>query len=198
MIRGLAMDFPEDEKTYAINDQYLWGSALLVNPVTQAGVTQRAVYLPENADWYDLYQGKFYAGGQTIEADAPYGRMPVFVRSGSILPIGRDLQYTNERPQDELTLYVYDGADAFFELYEDEGDNYNYENGNYSTIAIRYDHVDGRLSIGKTVGAFDGMPKKRIFHVVLVSKQNAKGIDASLGKKKTVSYNGKETSIKLK
>lgn len=198
MIRGLAMDFPEDEKTYAINDQYLWGPALLVNPVTQAGVTQRAVYLPEDADWYDLYQGKFYTGGQTIEADAPYGRMPVFVRSGSILPIGRDLQYTGEQPQDELTLYVYDGADASFELYEDEGDNYNYEKGKYSTIAMQYDHVDGRLSIGEAVGAFEGMPKNRVFHIVLVSKQNAKGIDASPGKKKTVSYNGKATYIKLK
>src|SRR5690606_41473614 len=110
--------------------------------------------------------------------------MPVFVRSGSILPIGRDLQYTGEQPQDELTLYVYDGADESFELNEDEGDNYNYEKGKYSTIAMQYDHLDGRLTIGKTIGEFDGMPKKRIFHVVQVYKENAKDIDTRLRKKK--------------
>lgn len=198
MIRGLAMDFPQDRETYALNDQYLWGPALLVNPVTEKGAIQRSVYLPKGADWYDLYQGTSFKGGQTIQADAPYERIPVFVRSGSILPIGKELQYTGEHPQHELTLYVYDGADASFELYEDEGDNYNYEKGQYGTIAFTYEQANGTLTIGERVGKFAGMLKNRVFHVVLVSDQNQVGIDSPQGNRKTVRYRGKATSIVLK
>lgn len=198
MIRGLAMDFPADAETYALNDQYLWGPALLVNPVTEKGAVKREVYLPEGATWFDLYTGKRYEGGQTIQADAPYERIPVFARSGSILPIGKELQYTGEYPQDELTLYVYDGADASFELYEDEGDNYNYEKGQYSTIAFTYEQASGTLTIGETVGKFAGMLQDRVFHIVLVSDQDQVGIDSSQGNRKTVRYRGKATSIVLK
>ena len=198
MIRGLAMDFPQDRATYSLNDQYLWGPSLLINPVTEKGATKREVYLPKGTDWYDLYLGKAFEGGQSIEAEAPYQRMPVFVKSGSILPIGKPLQYTHEKAQDELTLLVYDGADGLFELYEDEGDNYNYEKGRYSIIPIAYDNRTGTLSIGDVQGGFDGMLHKRVFHVILVSPKNPAGVDSENGKRKTIRYQGKATSINIK
>jgi alpha-D-xyloside xylohydrolase len=198
MIRAVAMDFSQDKATYELNDQYLWGPSLLVNPITEKGMAQRAVYLPVGVDWYDLYQGKKFEGGQTIQADAPYDRIPVFVKSGSILPIGKDLQYTGESRQDELTLYVYDGADASFDLYEDEGDNNNYEKGRHSTIAIRYDNKSGKLSIGQPQGTFDGMLRKRVFHIVLVSANNAVGVDSERLYKKTIKYKGKSMHINIK
>src|SRR5690606_2585474 len=106
--------------------------------------------------------------------------------------------YTGEHPQHELTLYVYDGADASFELYEDEGDNYNYEKGQHGTIAFTYEQANGTLTIGECVGKFAGMLKNRVFHVVLVSDQNQVGIDSPQGNRKTVRYRGKSTSIVLK
>lgn len=198
MIRALAMDFPDDKATYALNDQYLWGPSLLVNPVTEKGAVSRSVYLPKGKVWFDLYSGQSYAGGQRIAASAPYERIPVFVKSGSILPIGRALQYTGEHPQDELTLYVYDGANASFVLYEDEGDNYNYEKGQYSTIDFTYDHDKGVLSIGAAKGAFPGMLTNRVFHIILVTEQNAVGIDSAKPVRKTVKYRGKAATINLK
>lgn len=198
MIRGLAMDFPQDQQTYAVNDQYLWGPSLLVNPVTEKGATKRTVYLPRGAAWYDLYAGKHYEGGHVIQADAPYERIPVFVRSGSILPVGKELQYTDENPQDELTLFVYDGADGVFDLYEDEGDNYNYEKGKSSIIRILYNNQDGKLTIGERKGSFDGMLEKRTFHVVFVSSQTPIGIDSEHTKKQTIFYQGKSTSITIR
>ena len=109
------------------------------------------LYLPKCAGWYDLYSGKYYAGGQKIIADAPYERMPVFVKAGSIIPFGPELQYTSEKPADTITLYVYTGADASFNLYEDEGTNYNYEKGAFSVIPIKYNEAIKtlRLEIGK-------------------------------------------------
>src|SRR5690606_34180213 len=134
MIRGLAMDFPTDKKGFNINDQYLWGPSLLINPVTEKGATTRNVYLPEGVNWYNLYSGQIVQGGQDILAKAPYERIPVFVKAGAILPIGGTLQYTTEKKQDLVDLYIYAGADGAFSLYEDEGVNYNYEKGLYSRI----------------------------------------------------------------
>lgn len=198
MIRGLAMDFPKDESVYNINDQYMWGPSLLVNPVTEKDKTSRPVYLPQGTTWYNLYSGESYKGGQRIDAPAPYERIPVFVKGGSILPIGEDLQYTTEKRQKDLTLLVYDGADAEFVLYEDAGINYEYEKGRYALIDLKYDAASGQLIIGHRKGEFQGMLKSRTFNVVLINDQNGIGIDKEINGGKTVKYSGKALTVKLK
>src|SRR5436190_6093637 len=126
IMRGLVMDFSKDTAVLNIGDQYLFGPSLLINPVCKDKQTTREVYLPKSAGWYDLYSGKWYAGGQKIIANAPYEKIPVFVKAGSIIPFGPELQYTSEKPADTIMLNIYTGADSSFNLYEDEGTNYNY------------------------------------------------------------------------
>ncbi|MFD1770801.1 TIM-barrel domain-containing protein [Sphingobacterium suaedae] len=198
MIRGLAMDFPTDTAVYAINDQYMWGPSLLVNPVTKMGQRVRRVYLPKGKDWYDFYSGTRYSGGHFIEAEAPYERVPVFVPSGSILPWGQPLQYTTEKPQDELTLLVYEGEDGEFTLYEDAGDGYAYEKGAYSTITFRYNDKQRMLTVEGRQGTFEGMIQKRRFHVFLIGKTAPLGVDV-LHQKKPIkcTYEGRPMTIKL-
>lgn len=198
MLRGLAMDFPQDAQVFAINDQFLFGPSLLVNPVTQLGATSRKLYLPRGAGWYDFYSGAYHRGGQTLEAAAPYERMPLFVRTGSIIPLGPELQYTDEKPAKELTLFVYAGADASFELYEDEGTNYNYEEGKFGTITLTYHDKTSELRIGAQRGSFEGMLTRRRFHIVYVRPETPQGADTPARVTQTVTYTGKEIHIKLK
>lgn len=197
MIRGLAMDFPQDKNVYNINDQYMFGPALLINPVTEKGKTSRSVYLPAGHDWYDFYNGNQHKGGQNIEADAPFERMPLFVKSGSILPLGPELQYTNEKKASEITLYIYAGADGEFTLYEDEGTTYDYEKGDFTTITLSYKESDKTLTIGNRTGSFKGMLNSRVFNIVYVSSNDPKGFDSNQSDSKKVNYKGKEVRIKL-
>ena len=198
MLRGLPMDFPEDPQVFTINDQFLFGPSLLVNPITQAGATFRSVYLPQGNGWYDFYSGEYHRGGQTLEAAAPYERIPLFVKAGSIVPVGPELQYTDEKPAKEITLLVYAGENGNFELYEDEGTNYHYEQGEFSTLTFTYHDETGELHIGNRQGKFDGMLTRRTFHIVYVSPEKSQGMDTPLDRSKTVTYTGKELRIKLK
>lgn len=197
LLRGLAMDFPRDKQVLSINDQFLYGPSFLVNPVTQHGAVSRAVYLPYGTGWYDFYNGKYYLGGQMLEAPAPYERIPLFVKAGSVIPLGPALQYTNERPAKEITLLVYAGADASFELYEDEGTNYNYEQGKFSTITFTYRDDTRALHIGNRQGAFEGMLASRAFHIIYVRPEKPQGVDARLSITATTTYTGKEQHIQL-
>src|SRR5205814_7324395 len=129
------------------------------------------------AGWYDLYSGKWYAGGQKMMADAPYERMPVFVKAGSIIPFGPGLQYTAEKPADTITINIYAGADASFNLYEDEGTNYNYEKGAYAFIPIKYTEATKIVTVGDRKGSFDGMLSKRIFRINIITPIKAKTLD---------------------
>jgi alpha-D-xyloside xylohydrolase len=147
------------------------GPSLLAAPVTAWHDSTRKTYLPAGQGWYDLYSGKYTTGGQTITADAPYQRMPVFVKEGSILPIGPDLQYTDQRPADTITLYVYTGRDADFTLYEDEGTNYNYEKGAYATIPFHYDEASATVTIGGRQGSFAGMLQHRFFNIKIAGRE---------------------------
>ena len=196
IMRGLIMDFGSDSSIKNINDEYMFGPSFLINPVYTFKATQRKVYLPANNGWYDLYSGKYFNGNQTINADAPYERMPVFVKEGSIIPFGVDLQYTNEKPQDKITLYVYTGKDAQFDLYEDEDTNYNYEQGKYSIIPIKYNEQTRTLTIGKRDGSFDGMLAKRTFNIVWITKNKTVALNSDASNK-SVSYNGDEVSVKM-
>ena len=138
MMRGLVMDFNGDREIYDIKDQWMFGPALMACPVGYYKARNRTVYFPKQSGWYDLYSGEHIAGGQRLVVDAPYERIPVFVREGSIIPYGPEMQYSDERPAADITLYVYAGSNGSFQLYEDEGTNYNYEKGKYATIDITY------------------------------------------------------------
>jgi alpha-D-xyloside xylohydrolase len=197
IMRGLVMDFAKDTAVSNIGDQYLFGPSLLINPVYNYKQRNRELYLPKCAGWYDLYSGKWYAGGQNINMEAPYERMPVFVKAGSIIPFGPALQYTSQRPADTITLNVYAGADASFNLYEDEGTNYNYEKGAFSTIPIKYNEATGTVTIGDRKGSFNGMLQKRTFRINLITSKEPRPLDLDVKCDKEVSYDGKKTVIKL-
>ena len=198
IMRGLVMDFAKDTAVLNIADQYLFGPSLLINPVSEYKERSRSVYLPECAGWYDLYSGKWYAGGQKILADAPYERMPVFVKAGSIIPFGPALQYMSEKPADPITLNVYTGADASFNLYEDEGTNYNYEKGEYTNIPINYNEHTRMLTIDKRKGEFEGMLKNRVFKITWIDKDKNIGFDIGRKADVEVKYNGEKILIKHK
>ena len=198
IMRGLMMDFPQDLKASGLNDAYLFGPALLINPVSTYKERKREVYLPSGQGWYDLYTGKYFKGGQDISAAAPYGRMPVFVKEGSIIPTGPEIQYTSEKPADPLTVFVYTGRDASFTLYEDEGTNYNYEKGSFSTINMSYDENAKMLTIGDRRGSFAGMLKNRTINIIFISPKSEKAMDFTQKSDLTIKYSGKQTRVSNK
>ena len=199
MMRGLVMDFNGDDNVYDIKDQWMFGPALMACPVGEYQKYSRNVYLPKQKGWYDFYTGKHYAGGQTIVADAPYDKIPVFVPEGSILPVGPEMEWSDQKKAELIDLYVYAGKDGSYTLYEDEGTNYNYEKGKYAMIDFKYNDAQKTVTIAARKGAFDGMLQKRRFNIVLVSDKNQQGISlAKAPKGKMVKYAGKAVTVKLK
>ena len=194
MMRPLVMDFPADSIAREVADQYLFGPALLVAPVTGYRARQRTVYLPRSA-WYDWWSGRRLAGGRTVRTDAPYERIPVFVRAGAIVPVGPELQYADEKPADPITLMVYTGADGRFSLYEDDGTSYAYERGEAARIPLRWEERTRTLIIGRREGSFAGMLASRTFQVVFVSPRRPVGFSFDLAPDRTVSYAGEELRI---
>jgi alpha-D-xyloside xylohydrolase len=195
IMRAMVMDFANDKNVEGIGDQYMFGPSLLVAPVYKYKATTREVYLPASCGWYDFYSGKFINGGSKIEADAPYERMPLFVKEGSIIPVGPEIQYTDEKPADPVTLYVYTGRDCAFTLYEDEGTNYNYEKGACSTIKFSYNNSVRELTIGDRYGEFNGMLKSRTFNIVWVTSEKPVAFDPEIVPDKSVTYEGKKLTI---
>ncbi len=190
LMRGLAMDFPHDRRVHNIGDQYLFGPSLMVCPVYNYQVRKRDVYFPDNGGWYSLYSGEYIAGGQKLNVSAPYERMPLFVRAGSILPVGPEIEYTSQKKADPIKLYVYTGADAQFSLYEDEGTNYNYEKGAFANIPMTYDEASKKLTIKAREGEFEGILKERKFEVIFVSKLRAQTFNPESDKGVVINYNG--------
>ncbi|MDD2437802.1 MAG: glycoside hydrolase family 31 protein [Massilibacteroides sp.] len=197
IMRPMVMDFGYDRKVNDLGDQYMYGPSLLVAPVYTYKARSREVYLPQETNWYNFYSGTFFEGGKTILAEAPYERMPLFVKAGSIIPMGEAVQYTSEKPDMTLTLYVYAGGDASFELYEDEGNNYDYEKGKYSIIPITYNNKTKELTIGQRIGGFDEMIKERVIEVVCISPDKAKGFDSKPVPELKVLYDGTTKTVKL-
>ena len=156
----------------------------------------RSVYLPEGANWVDFFDGKVYNGGQTVTIDAPIEKMPLLIRQGSILPMGPVVQYAGEQPFAPLEIRIYPGADGRFVLYEDEGDNLNYQQGKYSEIEFVYDNATNTLTISDRKGSFEGMSESREFHIVMVDGKNGLGINESKNYK-VVKYEGKKIKISL-
>lgn len=187
MARLLAFDFANDPDVLDLKDEYMFGR-FLVCPVTQPMSEQniRRVYLPKGERWTDYWTGTLYEGGQWIEQKLTIERMPLFVRSGTIIPMTEVAQYTDAQVGRPVTIRIYPGRNAHFELYEDEGDNYNYEKGSYTTIQLDWDETRQTLSIGRCEGNYMGMQKQRTF---IVEKN---------GFKKQLSYKGKRIVMKMR
>lgn len=210
LMRALPFDFGEDSNTYNIKDQYMFGPSFLVNPVTQPMYydndskkledidKSRSVYLPAETAWYDFWTGAKYEGGQTIEANAALETMPLYVKAGSIVPMGPKVQYTSEKLDGPIELRIYPGADAEFDLYNDEGDNYNYENGYYQLVNIKWDDQNRQLDISERQGkAYAGMPNEIIFNVVIIDSTEGVGIAESQTTNKRIVYNGRALSAQI-
>ncbi|WP_179413702.1 TIM-barrel domain-containing protein [Mucilaginibacter sp. E4BP6] len=206
IMRSLAFDFRNDKNVYNIPDQYMFGPAFMVNPVTEqlytgsnasAGKTTRDVYLPSGTTWYDFWTGKTYNGGQTIDANAAIETMPLYVKAGSIIPMGPVMQYSTEKPDDNIELRIYPGADGEFTYYTDENNNYNYEHGSYSTFKLKWDDKQHVLTISDSKGKFPGMLTKRKFNIVLVNGSHGADPGVTDHADKTISYYGKQLSVKL-
>lgn len=196
IMRPLVMDFPSDKAVRDISDEYMFGTSILVAPVYKYGARERKVYFPAGHVWYDFYTGAVTEGGKAETVAAPYERVPLFIPSGAILPVGGDIQSTAETSAEPLTILVYAGADGSFSLYDDEGVNYNYEKGSYSRIPLTFDNASSTLTIGDRKGSFPGMPEKCSFNVVLVNAANKVGAD-SRPQGKIIEYSGKAVEVKL-
>jgi len=194
IMRPLVMDFREDVRAQNIGDQFLFGPAILVNPVTEPGAANRHLYLPA-AKWYDFWTGVAIQGGHPLDAPSPIDRMPLYVRAGSILPLGPDVEYASQKSADPIELRVYRGANGSFTLYEDENDSYHYEKGAYATIPLSWDDSTNTLTIGDRIGSFPGMLEKRTFRVVFVADNHgiAGGLTETVDK--TVEYSGKKITV---
>ena len=200
IMRSLAFDFREDIHVNSIPDQYMFGPAFLVSPVTESmqgpgAKTTRSLYLPESAIWYDFWTGKRLPGGQTIEANAPIETLPLFVKAGSIVPMGPFVQYATEKPADPLELRIYPGEDGKFVLYEDENDNYNCEKGQFSTITFTWNDKAKRLTVSDRSGSFPGMILKRIFKIILIGENHGAGVATIEKADKIVAFDGKSVSV---
>ncbi|HEU0100365.1 MAG TPA: TIM-barrel domain-containing protein [Allosphingosinicella sp.] len=194
IMRGLVMDFPADPAVRRLDDQYMFGPAFLVAPVTAFKARSRPVYLPRGADWYDFHSGRLYPGGRRIDADAPYERMPLFVRAGSIVPIGPAIQHSGEAPDGPITLNVYTGADGAFSVYEDDGISLQYEKGAYSRIPIRWDQGRGLLTIGRREGGWRGMTAERTFRLRWIGPGRSSEPEARPDS--TVAYRGRAIAVR--
>jgi alpha-D-xyloside xylohydrolase len=195
ILRMLSMDFPEDKKVWNMGTEYMYGRSFLVVPVTQPFYSQGEkaastvdfsqtqvypVYLPEGTDWYDFWTEEKYSGGTALQRETPIDLMPLYVKAGSIIPVGPEVQYAAEKNWETLELRIYPGADAEFILYEDETDNYNYEKGMYSVIRMKWNDADRTLTLEDRQGEFPGMLKERIFHVTVIGTE----------KRETIRYSG--------
>ncbi|MCX6345292.1 MAG: PA14 domain-containing protein [Armatimonadetes bacterium] len=196
MMRPLVMDFANDANALKVSDQFMFGPAMLISPVTTKGATSREVYLPAGSSWVDFWTGKAVNGGQTISADAPVKKLPIFIKAGSIIPMGPFVQYSTEKPADPIELRVYPGVDGKFMLYEDENDSYNYEKGAHATITFTWNDARKELTIGKREGSFPGMLKDRKFKVTLITPGQGVGLEESKPNAE-IAYDGKAVKIKL-
>lgn len=210
-MRALPMDFPDDVNVYNLGTEFLFGKSILVSPVTDSLYTKRTangtivsmdavksvpVYLPMGEKWYNFWTNESFDGGKIINCEAPIDIIPLYIKSGSILPMGPFVQYASEKKWDELEIRIYPGKDGSFILYEDEFDNYNYEEGSFSTIKFSWNDKEHTLIIDNRSGDYKGMLKKRKFKIAIISSENACGINDAK-EYKSVNYVGKRIVVKL-
>ncbi|CAD0002420.1 glycoside hydrolase family 31 protein [Flavobacterium chungangense] len=195
-MRPLVMDFASDVKTHDIGNEYLFGRSILVAPVTQYKSRKWPVYLPAGSNWYNFWTNEYLTGGQTVSTETEVDKIPLYIKSGSIVPFGPKVQYATQKKWDNLEIRIYPGADGEFLLYEDENDNYNYEKNFYSTIKFKWSDASKTLTIENREGNFPGMIKSRKFKIVIANKNQGYG-DTPAEIVKSVSYNGSKISVKL-
>lgn len=192
-MRSLIFDFRTDPNVKSVGNQYMYGPAFMVSPVTTEGATSRSVYFP-GGQWYDFWTGQLRNGGNTMTVNAPLSQIPLHMRAGSIVPMGPDIQHANERA-DTIELRIYPGADGAFTLYEDEGDGYNYETGKYATIPITYHDESRNVIIGARKGTFTGLVPKKIFNIVFVGNDHGTGLGITANPDERLEYTGSQVSI---
>lgn len=195
IMRGLVMDFPADRRTWNVDDEYLFGHAFLVAPVSTFKARNRRVYLPAGTGWYDFNSGAWHDGGETIDAAAPYDRMPLFVRAGSIVPTGPAIQYTSEQPDGPIVLQVFTGADGHYSLYEDDGISPAYKKGAFARVPVSWDDKAGVLTIGAREGSYPGMPAKRAISVRFYDRAHPTAPDFDENGAYQIVYDGKAARI---
>jgi alpha-D-xyloside xylohydrolase len=208
LTRALAFDFASDPQVDDLKDEFMFGPAFLVAPVTtpmyylpgskpvkQAAYT-RSVYLPKGAGWTDFWTGRSYPGGEEVTADAPISKIPLFIRQGSIIPLGPVVQYSSEQPDAPWEIRIYPGADAVFNVYEDEGDNYDYEQGACAVWQLSWNDRKHTLTLSARKGSYPGMAPKRRLKLVLVAPDKGTGIEEGTPAK-TITYKGKKMHVKL-
>ena len=193
--RPLVMDWRGDPNTRDIGDEFMFGPAMLVSPVLQADATRRTLYLPDSPAWYDFWTGTSQKGGREIDADAPLGRIPLYVRAGSIIPLGPEIEYTNEKPAGPIELRIYKGADGTFDLYQDAGDSYDYEKGAHAVIPLRWSESTRTLTIGDRKGEYPEMPASIPIKIIWVSAGHGVASAPLANPDKTVEYTGKAISV---
>ncbi len=193
-MRPLVMDFRTDVRARNIGDQFMFGPAFLVNPVTEPDASTRHLYLPQ-ARWYDFWSGSALQGGHTVDAPAPLSALPLYIRAGSIVPLGPEMEWSTQKPEDPIELRIYRGADGSFTLYEDGNDSYDYEKGMYATIPMRWDEANQTLTIGDRSGTFSGMLENRTFRVVFVNENHGVGIAPTEQPDRIVQYSGKQIMV---
>ena len=196
MMRGLPMDYPGDPEVRDLSDQWMLGPALMPCPVYEYKARSREVYFPEGG-WYDFYTGKFIQGGRRITVEAPYERMPLFVREGSIIPVGGAAEWTEDLPADHITFLVYAGKDADFTFYEDDGLTYAYEKGQYGSFTLHWDDAARILTLEQREGSFPGMLKSRTFCVSVIDPENPLPFDPDNNNALFINYDGMPCRIGL-
>ncbi|MBN2341489.1 MAG: glycoside hydrolase family 31 protein [Deltaproteobacteria bacterium] len=192
MMRPMVFDYPTDSEVFDIKDQFLFGPAILVNPVTALGETERSVYFPEGT-WYNFWTGEQQNGGTRTTVSAPLSEIPLFVKAGSIVPMGPEIQYAAESI-DPLEIRVYGGADGAFALYEDADDTYDYENGEYSLITFKWNDSAQDLTIESREGQFDGMRSDRTFYIVWIDTNHGVGVNVA-APDQVVEYDGNTVHV---
>jgi alpha-D-xyloside xylohydrolase len=199
IIRALVMDFGADKRTWGIADEYMFGPALLVAPVTSYKARSRKVYLPARSTWYDFYTGRTTSGGHTITAAAPYERMPLFVRAGSIVPSGPAIQHTGNNSHSPVTLNVYTGADGSFSLYEDDGLSRQYLHGRYSRIPLKWDERTKTLTFGAREGnGYEGMGDKRVIDIRWMKPRAPRPLAFDAKPDQSVTYTGAPLRVRMR
>jgi alpha-D-xyloside xylohydrolase len=192
IMRPLVFDYRNDANVFNIKDQFLFGPAFLVNPVITAGATSRSVYLPSGT-WYNFWTGSPMSGGSRVSVGAPLSEIPLFVKAGSIVPMGPYIQYATQSI-DPLEIRVYKGQNGSFTLYEDQGDTYNYESGQSSQIKFTWNESTQQLTIGARAGSYSGMPLKRTFNIVWVNSNHGNGVNVGVVDQ-VVNYNGSQVIV---
>jgi alpha-D-xyloside xylohydrolase len=197
LMRPLVMDFKDDTTALDQPYEYMFGKSFLIAPVIKPKAEIRELYLPKGTDWYDFWTSEKTNGGLTINKAVPIDIIPVYVKAGSIIPVGPDVQYAGEKRWDNLEVRIYPGADGEFTLYEDENDNYNYEKGKYSIITFQWEDAKKTLTINNRKGSFLGMLNERKFNIVIISENDGIGMEKVKKYDKVVTYYGKKVVVKL-